>query len=384
MKIAMVCSNYSMGGVQRVTSILGIGLAKYHDLYFYSMFSDDNYYEISSGFIDGRTIFDRVLILKKILKAPSVIERAFLGEFKPTFYALPNLNKFITFIKKQNIDMIIMNGHLLTSFIPFLKRKLKDVRFVAWQHNNADIYLKKYATKFISSYKEGLKVADSIVCLTKYDLEIFSKYNPNIFQIYNPITVDENHINDLSALDTKVICFVGRIDIQHKGLDYLLEVSQHLPKDWTIEIAGNGDEKEVRRFHRMIKQYNLSDKVILKGDLKGKELYEHFRRGSIFILTSRWEGFGLVLVEAMSFGLPVVAFSQSGSKEILNDGEYGILCENGNIEEMVKNINILTNNQELMKEYKKKSKDRSADFSMKKIIKKWSEVLDFCMIGNDK
>lgn len=115
--------------------------------------------------------------------------------------------------------------------------------------------------------------------------------------------------------------------------------------------------------------------MILLGALNGKELNNHYLNSSIYIMTSRWEGMPLVLAEAMSFGLPIIAFSQTGSNEVLANGKYGVLVENGNVSELTNQLIMLINDVEKRKQYQKLSLERVEDFQLKNIITKWNEVL---------
>ena len=92
-------------------------------------------------------------------------------------------------------------------------------------------------------------------------------------------------------------------------------------------------------------------------------------------MTSRFEGFGLVLVEAMSFGLPIVAFEQSGSRYVLDDGNNGILVKNGDVEEMVKQLTRLINDFEERKRYQEKSLERLQNFTLDRISEEWEKIL---------
>lgn len=92
-------------------------------------------------------------------------------------------------------------------------------------------------------------------------------------------------------------------------------------------------------------------------------------------MTSRWEGMPLVLAEAMSFGLPIVAFEQSGSSEVLDDGKYGILVENGNVEAMITELLKLVENPELRKIYQRKSLERVQNFKVEILQKQWQNII---------
>ena len=91
--------------------------------------------------------------------------------------------------------------------------------------------------------------------------------------------------------------------------------------------------------------------------------------------TSRWEGFGLVLLEAMSFGLPIIAFKQSGSKDILNDGEFGVLVKQGDVLELSRKLNYLINDIEVRRNFQKKSLERVNKYTPDKILKMWLNLI---------
>jgi Glycosyltransferase len=110
--------------------------------------------------------------------------------------------------------------------------------------------------------------------------------------------------------------------------------------------------------------------------LYGKALKKHYLKSSIYLMTSRYEGFGLVLLEAMNFGLPIIAFSQSGSKEILNNGKYGILVSNGDVEAMYEKLLDFINDVNLREEYQQKSIKRVKDFSLDAITKQWEKTIN--------
>src|SRR5699024_7468530 len=101
---------------------------------------------------------------------------------------------------------------------------------IAWQHNNADVYLDIYYNDILNSFKKGLNYADLVVCLTKYDKKIFSKFNQNTVTIYNPIVIDKSKGNYISNLSNKNIIFVSRYSIEQKGLDLLVKLAKEIPE----------------------------------------------------------------------------------------------------------------------------------------------------------
>ncbi|PAE10714.1 hypothetical protein CHI02_18580 [Niallia circulans] len=188
--------------------------------------------------------------------------------------------------------------------------------------------------------------------------------------MYNPSTIT---INEISNLSTKNIIFVGRLIIEQKGLDYLLTIAENLDPGWKINIAGDGADRV--KFQKCVRKRGLENKINILGSLGTKELRALYLSGSIFISTSRWEGFGLVLTEAMAAGLPVISFDNAGPVEILKNGEYGVVVKNHDIQSFIKELKELMNNIDLRRDYQKKSLMRLKDFDIDSIIKKWYQVL---------
>lgn len=367
LNICIFNESFGMGGLERVSSVIGKGLIN-HNVLYYSMFDDKNYYEIDNEVI---TLNSNIKV-NKYLNYKNYIRKVLQGisvDFSPAWYHRDRIKRFINWIEINEIDVVIASGPFLISMIPYLK-KYTDARYIAWIHNNFQTYMNNYTKGYKKYFINGLKEADQVVVLTSEDLDDYGQFNENINLIYNPLTIKNTK---KSTLLNKNISFTARIVYDHKGIDYLIEVAKKIPNDWTISVAGDGNEKV--RLIKEIKENNIEDKLILLGALNGKELNNHYLNSSIYIMTSRWEGMPLVLAEAMSFGLPIIAFSQTGSNEVLANGKYGVLVENGNVSELTNQLIMLINDVEKRKQYQKLSLERVEDFQLKNIITKWNEVL---------
>ena len=375
MRIAIVNNEFGMGGLQRVTTVIGKALSQNHEVFFYSLNKTQNFYEIDKNFVEGESLLFKNPFLKKIWKSRRLLEQIKKrGEYTPYKYVRPNLDKLIEFSSDNKLDCLILSGHDATAYIPYLKKKLlPSIKLIAWQHNNLDMYINSYAKSFKSAYLDGLSKADCIVCLTNSDFNIYKKYNSSITRIYNPLTIENT--DQISNLNNKVISFVGRLAMEHKGIDYLIEIASKLPDDWKISIAGSGDDSTMKQINKLMKKYDVKNKVVFCGALKSDGLTKHYLNSSIYIMTSRWEGFGLVLAEAMSFGLPIISFENTGSNEVLSQGKYGKLVENGNVEKIIDELILFIENEKLRFEYQKKSLERVKDFYIERIISDWEKVL---------
>ncbi|MHA5207621.1 glycosyltransferase [Oenococcus oeni] len=236
---------------------------------------------------------------------------------------------------------------------------------------NMNNYFKSTRPDFV----QGLQLSDIVVTLTDSDTQKFRKFNPNSVTIANPITL-ANPDNMVSNLQGHVISWVGRSsDWQHKGTDYLLKVAANLPDDWVISVAGDKDPLTMKGVLDKADIEHAHDKIVYAGSLKGRELIQHYVNSSIFLMTSRWEGFALVVTEAMTFGLPVVLFDQTGAEAVTNHGEFGKLISTGHIDEMNQYLTLLTQDIVLRQQWQKKSLIRSKEYTLNNIIHRWTEIL---------
>ncbi len=376
MKVCIVHHKFRLGGISRVAIEIANGLANLEGTEVTLVSSSEEEGETKSFFeinkkVSTITNYNKRKFIEKargrlyryrikITKEPFKISKCFQSE----------INDLAEIIESNNFDCVILCTGELTAALPTLKNKLPNIKFIAWQHFSYDILTEKHHSNH-HDYFEGLEKADAIVCLTKKDEELFKKHNINTRCIYNPLTIKNKKISELKG---KTIVFTGRLEIEPKGIDYLLEVVEMTPDDWQFVIAGEGKDRE--QIEEIIKHKGISSKVKLVGALEGKCLINHYVEGTLFVSTSRFEGFPLVIAEAMSCGLPIVAFLNHGSSEVLSDGEYGILVEQGNVKQFYNGVNRLMNDKNLRDYYQKKGIERANELKLQNIIPKWVELLE--------
>ncbi|MGG4036980.1 glycosyltransferase [Heyndrickxia ginsengihumi] len=367
-KVCIINDNFDMGGVQRVATEIANGLSKEGVKVSLIDFSGKNYYyyKLNKNIIKNNVIRRRSIKRKVLNKLASYKIKKYNKTFSILTFYKEQVSDLISFLKTSNYDVIILCQGLLTAFIPYIKKELPNIKFVAWQHNEFDIYINKYYKKYLQEYLFGIEEADLVVSLTEKDKQKFAAFNNKSVFMYNPLTLSSKR---LSSLDNKNIIFVGRIVLEQKGLDYLIEIGKKIKEDWKILVAGDGPD--LSEFQKLVLENNLNNKIELKGTLNSDQLCELYQSGSIFISTSRWEGFGLVITEAMAAGLPIVSFKNNGPEEILKNGQYGILVEKNNINEFINHLNNLIESKDKRKNLQEKGIIRIKDFEKKTIIKKW-------------
>lgn len=167
---------------------------------------------------------------------------------------------------------------------------------------------------------------------------------------------------------------------QYKGCDRVIEclpqLVQYYPQLKYV-VSGKFDAKEKKRLDRIIRALELEGRVIFTGFIKEEEVVPHFLMADVFIMPSSGEGFGIVFIEAMTCGLPVIAGSRDGSADALRNGELGTLVDPDNKEEIVDAVREALDEKSQASESKKYRLQRKAlkYFGFEQYKKRLKEVL---------
>ena len=347
---------FKCGGVQRVVSIISNKLYKLG-------------YEISIILL-FKTNENPFFTLESNIKVYNLFEESF--DLRINYIKI--IRKINKFIKNYNTDIFINAGvgYTLLTY-PALKKR-KEIKSISWEHQNF-YFGKKFGMEWIGKRIAANKL-DGIIVLTKYDLNSYNnniKKIKNIWQIYNPI--DNVIYNSNYNPDTKKIISCGSLSLQ-KGFDFLVEVARIVFEkypDWQWHIWGDGIER--RLIENKIKEYNLSNNLILKG--YSKNVYEKYKDYSIYCMTSRHEGFPMVLLEAQGNGLPIISFDcKCGPREIVDDNENGYLINCFDIKDMAYKICDLISNREKRIEFSGKMFSKVNTFDIDTVIEKWIKLIE--------
>ena len=245
--------------------------------------------------------------------------------------------------------------------------------------NEANFIKNIFAKLWMKNLVRHLRELDKFVVLTEEDKCHWNELL-NVVAIPNPLPFQ---MDKLSPLTSKRIVAVGRY-VYQKGFDLLLQAWSIVEKhcaDWDLAIYGQGDREPYEK--------QIDD---LKIDRKRCHLYgptndirREYLNSSIFAFSSRFEGFGMVLVEAMSCGLPVVSFDcPCGPKDIVTNGVDGFLVPNGNVGQFAEQLLRLMEHPEEMSYFSKKAHERSKCFYMDNISLRWKELFDTLIDSSDE
>lgn len=389
MKICLITQNmFTLGGVQRVISLMLNEMSKKKQYEFTILMKSKENKENLFTFNENIKIksfsdlgLKKNVLCKNILAFNKRIPfldikglEKIIGKLKLNLYNNANL---INFINDQNFDIVIGVGVEYPIWIAEISENFK-AKTIAWNHSGFDSYFTTRGKGYygtLNHCKHVINNLDEVLVLNNKDKNIFDKtFNINAKVLYNPISSNKDKI---SKLDNKNVVFAGRLTRDHKGLEYLISIiEQILQRDNEIKfiILGDGTDKEW--LETQIEKISNNQNVQILGNVNN--IFDYYQNASLLIQTSRWEGFGMTILEAMSCGVPVVSFHNDGPDEIINNGIDGYLIEKFNIEEFSEKSLKILNDKDLRTRMGINAIKRSEDFSLDKVIEKFENILQDC------
>jgi glycosyltransferase involved in cell wall biosynthesis len=293
----------------------------------------------------------------------------------PIQYIKNYVSGFKKLVNQINPDIIIVcDDGLKGFFIPTILGKSKPIIYE--RHVSKNIEFRKNASvfKMISTKIKLLlmdflsKTFDKFVVLTNENRREWK--GKNVVVISNPLSF---YPNESSTLENKKVIAVGKQSHQ-KGYDLLLKswklVQQKNP-DWQLEIYGKKDASQ--GLEELAKQLEIENSVAFFEP--EKNIKEKYLQSSIYVMSSRFEGFGMVLIEAMACGVPCVSFDcPFGPSDIIKDNQDGFLVEKGNTIQLAEKLNVLIENEALRTDFGKKAKQNVKRFQPEIVLKQWDEL----------
>ena len=355
MKICFVLSDVSgCGGTERVCLNIASALAAYHTIHILSLNnSDESFFPHSN----------KVKIYHLLSNAEC---RLYSGH--PKLLILKMKSFFLWHKYDIVIDTFLMNCNLT---LPALKGF--STKHVVWSNFSYEYFRQvEHEQKALRKVKEA---GSDLIVLTQGDLNEFitkENFNPSkIHQLYNQLTFE---MTDYTVHSSRKILSVGRF-ASEKGFDMLIKswkiVEQKIP-DWTFEIWGDTgkDTGDVYSTFDVVKPERLTLHPATKN------IREKYKEASIYVMSSRHEGFPLVLLESLAYSLPIISFDcPNGPREIVIDGYNGRLVEPNNIESLAEAMMELIKDDCLRTQMSNNSYIRSKEFCVEKIVQEWNRLI---------
>lgn len=287
---------------------------------------------------------------------------------------------YIEYFNKKKFDVIIGAGVEYSLLLGEIKKDI-SAKTIGWQHSTYGSYFEKRGATGYGLMKYVRKcytALDGIWVLTNSDKKEFdSNLNIKSKVFYNPLPKNNSVY---TTYEEGCVLFAGRLEREHKGLDYLIEVIKKISKEvpeLRVDIIGGGPSHKWLKTE--IEKAGLREKVNLAGTTDN--VYEFYSKASVMVQTSRWEGFGMTILEAMSCGVPVVAFHNYGPDEIIRDSVDGYLVEHFDTEIFAKKVVEILKQPERKKQMGKSAIERSWDFSLEKVLPLFKQYLEEAMKG---
>lgn len=387
-KLTILCLHLGFGGIEKCISSFANAMCNYYDI---TIVSTYRLYKCPAYHIDSRVkivylIDDDIAIrvdqykklyrnhkigtLFKVLNKDYINKGHIIKLFKDTFTSIKVVKEkkelMINYLKNMDTDVVLSTrlelNELVSNYVG------NNIYKVAWEHNHGDM---EYIKNVICSASN----MNLIVLVSKELYEIYSK-NSNVKCIYIPNVID-NMPNTIAKLDNYNIISVGRLEKEKGQLDLIDVIDKVYRSNNKVRLTLIGDGDEKGNLTKKIKSKNLQDVISLTGykdsDYIGKALYD----SSIFLLTSYTESFGIVLIEAMSHGVPCISFtSAEGANEIIEDGKNGYLVSNRDIDAMSKLILDLLKNRSKLKDLGKNAYNTSLKYTKDIVYDEWIKVID--------
>jgi len=349
-KIAFIISSLGSGGAERVLSLMANYWARKN--YSIIVFTLDNltpFYLLADG-----------IKLEKL---------SLLKNSTSIFDALANNITRIKVIRKKLIEIdpdIVISFMSETNIISTIGCRIINKPIIIAERISYD-FLKSRI--WVILRKLVYRFSNALIVQTRSDKKNYSGIS-NTFVINNPLNITEMRLDN--PKEEKIILAVGRLDKQ-KGFDRLIKAFSHLDhQDWKLAIIGEGSERN--NLEKLIYDLNLEDYVSMPGRTKAIEKW--YQKSSIFVLSSRFEGFPNVLCEAMAYGCACVSFDCiAGPNEIITDNIDGYLVKNRDINALSERMDFLINHPEERCRIGKEALKIKDRLNIDSIMHQWDKII---------
>jgi glycosyltransferase involved in cell wall biosynthesis len=382
---------YSTGGVERVVSFKA------------SFFAEQLGYDVTIIVTEGRgrdcyfPLSDRVKVINfelgfEELWRVSFLKKVFLYLIKQRQYKRLLKTELMRIRPDITISMLRREINFLTDIQDGSKKigelHVNRANYRNFEANESNILKRLFAKFWMRSLVGKLRRLDQLVVLTDKSKASWPELS-NVTVIPDPITIlrEKETVNSVKfavagkrGVGVNRVVTIGRYAYQ-KGYDLLLQAWAEISRirdlengeEWTLDIFGQGDQADYRQL--MTELGIDTDRCHLNGPVE--DVVKVYQDSSIFVLSSRFEGFGLVLVEAMACGLPVVSFDcPAGPDEIITDGVDGLLVPSGDVHALAEKLMSLMSDKGQRKRLGQQARQTAQRYDMEALANQWAALFD--------
>ncbi len=377
-------SLYACGGEERVVSLMVNEWAKQHEVTIFTFENRENEGNRNGYYLSDKIEVKRVYnlpdnIFRKIIKflyyytgmTPGPLSQSLL---KWAFYSQCWLDEWNKRLQKENFDVVIAISGLYTMLLGYIADDI-TAKTISWEHSSYEGYFdskRGYYRNRSELYRECAQRLDNVVVLNE---DISRKYKENLnlrtTVIYNPKSFESSEKADMGQ---KLFITCGRLEPE-KSYDDMIRAFYYFQQessDWKLMIIGGGSLH--KSLEKQVQDYGIADKVIITGYIH--DVGRRLREGSVFLMTSRWEGFPMSVTEALETGLPVISYNIPAMKPLVTDGVEGRLVSAFENKELVEAMKELAYDEGKRKRMSEAAIQKAARLSPENIAKEWDKLFD--------
>ena len=363
---------YMAGGVERVLTLKANYFAEHYDYDITIILTERKDKPCAYPLSNKVTLINLDINFEELWNC-SFIRKVFLYLKKQRIYKR-KLKKELMRIRPDITDSLLRREiNFLTDIkdgsIKIGELHVNRLNYRNFETNDTNFVKALFSRLWMYSLIRHIKRLKRFVVLTEEDKENWPELD-NVVAIPNPISFDTDCV---SPLETKRVLAVGRYAYQ-KGYDMLLKAWAVVEKkcpEWELDIYGQGERDPYLKM--------ANDLQLKKCHINGSVLNikEKYLSSSVFVISSRFEGLSMSLLEAMSFGLAVVSFAcPCGFRDVITNGVNGVLVPKDNVEMLAEQIVTVLRNPDLIKELGKNARLRSQDFRLAVLAEKWKLLFE--------
>ena len=384
-KIGIIISSlYACGGEERVVSLMANEWVKQHEVTIFTFENrehegNQNNYYLSEQIKVFRVDNPKLSFLGKIIKLlyyyigiPS--DKLFPKLLRKVLYPNAFFKEWEDRINTGKFDIMIGISGTYSVLLGAIKDKV-SAKLIGWQHSSYEGYFdakKGYYRNQESFFAKSLAKLDACIVLNR---DIQAKYKRHLGLETKVISNPKSFVSKYKA-DVNQHCFVtcGRVEAE-KGYDDLIEAFCKFNKynnDWKLLIIGGGSLKE--QLELKIEKNNIGDKAVITGYIHN--VSEFLLQGSIFIMTSRWEGFPMSITEALEIGLPIIAYGIPAMEPLVTDGKEGRIVPAFDNDAMVDAMKELASDVEKRQQMSDAAVKKAMALTPENIAQDWFRLFD--------